>query len=156
VSGHRAYQLYAHITWHTWNRIGCVNRDAARDVSIAITCAARRTATVVLRSAVLADHVHVLISFRPDTRISDFVRLAKTIAAFRANRRVAGTIKWARGFYAASLHKAVLRMLTGTSQDNTSAIPIESHDRDADGADQADPGRQPGVPGERDPAAGTR
>jgi len=41
------------------------------------------------------------------------VRLAKTIAAFRANRRVAGTIKWARGFYAASLHKAVLRTVDG-------------------------------------------
>ena len=109
MPGHRAYQLYAHVTWHTWNRVGCVNRDAARDVSIAINCAARRTATVVLRSAVLTDHVHVLISFRPDTRISDFVRLAKTIATFRANRRVAGTIKWARGFYVASLHKTVLR-----------------------------------------------
>jgi REP element-mobilizing transposase RayT len=75
---------------------------------IAVECAARRTATTVLRSAVLADHVHVLVSFRPDTRLSDFVRLAKTIAAFRANSRVAGAIKWARGFYVASLHKQIL------------------------------------------------
>jgi REP element-mobilizing transposase RayT len=76
---------------------------------IAVECAARRTSTTVLRSAVLADHVHVLLSFRPDTRLSDFVRLAKTIAAFRTNKRVPGTIKWARGFYAASLHKKILR-----------------------------------------------
>jgi len=108
LAGHHAYQLYAHITWHTWKRVGCVNRGAARDVIIAVECAARRTSTTVLRSAVLADHVHVLLSFRPDTRLSDFVRLAKTIAAFRANRRLAGMIKWARGFYAASLHKKVL------------------------------------------------
>jgi len=108
LAGHRAYQLYAHVTWHTWNRVGCVNRDAARDVIVALECAAQRTSTTVLRSAVLADHVHVLVSFRPDTRLSDFVRLAKTIAAFRANRRTAGTIKWARGFYAASLHKKIL------------------------------------------------
>lgn len=108
MAGHHAYQLYAHITWHTWKRVGCVNRSAARDVIIAVECAARRTSTIVLRSAVLADHVHVLVSFRPDTRLSDFVRLAKTIAAFRANRRVAGAIKWARGFYVTSLHKKIL------------------------------------------------
>ena len=108
MADHHAYQLYAHITWHTWKRVGCVNRAAARDVVIAVACAARRTSTTVLRSAVLTDHVHVLVSFRPDTRLSDFVRLAKTIAAFRANKRVAGTIKWARGFYAASLHKRIL------------------------------------------------
>lgn len=108
MAGHHAYQLYAHITWHTWKRVGCVNRSAARDVIIAVECAARRTSTTVLRSAVLADHVHLLVSFRPHTRLSDFVRLAKTIAAFRANKRVEGAIKWARGFYAASLHKKVL------------------------------------------------
>jgi REP element-mobilizing transposase RayT len=111
-----------------------VNRDAARDVSAAISCAARRTATVVLRSAILADHVHVLISFRPDARISDFVRLAKTIAAFRANQRVAGTIKWARGFYAASVRKELLgvvdRYIAG------------QHDRHPDRIPQ--PGRRPG------------
>jgi REP element-mobilizing transposase RayT len=111
-----------------------VNRDAARDVSIAITCAARRTSTVVLRSAVLADHVHVLISFRPDARISDFVRLAKAIAAFRANRRVAGTIKWARGFYAASLHK---KMLPAVDK-----YISEQHDRHPDRIPR--PGRRPG------------
>jgi|SRR5882762_7931060 len=108
LAGHHAYQLYAHVTWHTWKRVGCVNRSAARDVIIAVGCAARRTSTIVLRSAVLADHVHVLVSFRPDTRLSDFVRLAKTIAAFRANRRVPGAVKWARGFYVASLHKTIL------------------------------------------------
>jgi REP element-mobilizing transposase RayT len=55
--------------------------------------------------AVLADHVHVLVSFRPDTQLSDFIRLAKTISAFRANARVPGAVRWARGFFVASLHR---------------------------------------------------
>ena len=42
----------------------------------------------MLRHAVLADHVHVVVSFRPDTRLSDFIRLAKAVAATRANRQL--------------------------------------------------------------------
>lgn len=105
MSDHRAYQLYVHITWHTWRRVGCLDTEAARDVRIAVECAGRRSFVRILKMEVLADHVHVLISFRPNTRLSDFIRLAKTIAAFRANARVPGAIRWARGFYVASLHR---------------------------------------------------
>ena len=63
MSDHRAYQLYAHLTWHTWRRVGCLDVDAARDVTIAVECAGRRAFVRILRMAVLADHVHVLISF---------------------------------------------------------------------------------------------
>src|SRR2546426_646192 len=96
VSNHRAYQLYAHITWHTWKRVGCLDLEAARDVSIAVASAGRRASVSILRTAVLADHVHVLVSFRPDTRLSDFIRLAKTISAFRSNSRIPGAVRWAR------------------------------------------------------------
>ena len=105
VSNHRAYQLYAHITWHTWKRVGCLDLEAARDVSIAVASAGRRASVSILRTAVLADHVHVLVSFRPDTRLSDFIRLAKTISAFRSNSRIPGAVRWARGFFIASLHR---------------------------------------------------
>jgi len=63
----------------------------------------------VLRGAVLADHVLLVVSFQPDTRLSDFVRLAKGVSATRANRRVPGAVRWARGFYAATLHKRDLK-----------------------------------------------
>ncbi|MGH7644593.1 MAG: IS200/IS605 family transposase [Gemmatimonadales bacterium] len=105
MSSHRAYQLYAHITWHTWRRVGCLNRAAAADVASAVASACRKSGVKVLRSAVLADHVHMLVSFRPDSRLSNFVRLAKSVAAVRASRRVPGAVRWARGFYAASLHQ---------------------------------------------------
>src|SRR2546428_1952897 len=105
MSSHHAYQMYAHITWHTWKRVGCVDMGAAEDVRNAVASASRATGVRVLRGAVLADHVHLVVSFRPDTRLSDFVRLAKSVAAVRANRRIPGAVRWARGFYATTLHK---------------------------------------------------
>ncbi|MGH7674329.1 MAG: transposase [Gemmatimonadales bacterium] len=95
MSNHHAYQLYAHITWHTWRRVGCLNRAAAADVASAVASACRTSGVKVLRSAVLADHM--LVSFRPGSRLSDFVRLAKSVAAVRASRRVPGAVRWARG-----------------------------------------------------------
>ena len=105
MSGHHAYQMFAHITWHTWQRVGCIDASAVHELRIAVMYAEKRTGVRVNRGAFLADHVHLLVSFRPDTRISDFVRVAKSVGATRANRRVAGAIKWARGYYVATLHR---------------------------------------------------
>jgi putative transposase len=105
MSSHRAYQMYAHITWHTWRRVGCVDRLAAIDVRRAVASACRQTGVHVLEGAVLSEHVHLLISFRPDTRLCDFMRLAKSRSATRINRRVAGAVRWARGYYVTTLHR---------------------------------------------------
>src|SRR5881296_1432543 len=105
MSKHHAYQMYAHITWHTWKRIGCVDMGAAQDVRNAVASASRATGVRVLRGAVLADHVHLVVSFCPDTTLSDFVRLAKSVAAVRSNQRVMGAVRWSRGFFAATIHK---------------------------------------------------
>ena len=105
MSGHHAYQMYAHITWHTYQRVGCVDAAAATDVRNAVASAGKRSGVDVLRGAVLADHVHLVVAFRPDTRLSDFVRLAKSVAATRANRRVPGTVRWARGYYVTTIHR---------------------------------------------------
>ena len=97
--------MYAHITWHTWNRVECVDARAAQEFRIAVLSAGKRTGVKVIKGEVLSNHVHLLVSFRPDTRISDFVRLAKSVAATRANRLVFGAVKWARGYYVTTLHK---------------------------------------------------
>jgi len=105
MSNHRAYQLYAHVTWHTWKRVGCVDETTVEDVKRAVAHACRETGVHLLRGAVLADHVHLVVSYRPSTRLSDFIRLAKCVTALRANRRVPGAVKWARGFFATSYHR---------------------------------------------------
>ncbi len=121
MSSHHAYQMYAHVTWHTWKRVGCVDAAAASDVRSAIASACQATGVRVFRDAVLANHVHLvvsfrpdirLVSFRPDIRLSDFVRLAKSVSATRANRRVTGAVRWARGYFVTTIHKRDLPRTT--------------------------------------------
>jgi REP element-mobilizing transposase RayT len=84
----------------------------------------------LLRQAVLADHVHLVVSFCPDTRLSDFVRLAKSVSATRANRRVAGSIRWARGYYITTLHRndldRVVRYVANQFERHPDLIPRDS------------------------------
>src|ERR1043166_6102862 len=61
MSNHRAYQLYAHITWHTWKRVGCIDQAAANDLESAIRSASDDVGVHVLRRAILADHVGSVI-----------------------------------------------------------------------------------------------
>jgi REP element-mobilizing transposase RayT len=126
---HHAFQLYAHITWHTWRRVPCVTALVARDIGAAILDAGRRTGAESIAFCALSDHVHALVSFKPDTRLSDFVRLAKNISALVANRRVPGAVKWARGFYAATIHRQDLARVAGyihrQYERHPDRIPIE-------------------------------
>src|ERR1051326_2588232 len=103
MPGHKCCYLYAHITWRTWSGRGCVTARLVPDVESALGTAAERTSVHILRHAILSDHVHVLVSLRPDTRLSDFVRLAKCISARRANQRSYGALRWGRGFFAGSV-----------------------------------------------------
>lgn len=138
MPSHRAYQLYAHMTWHTWKRAGCLDQAAIAAVKSAVSSACQKSAVRVLRGAVLADHVHLVVSFRPDSRLSDFVRVAKSVAALRANRRVPGAVRWARGFYAATLHKQDLPRVIHYVADQLERHPDRV-------PKQTDPGRKPGV-----------
>ncbi len=103
VSRHTAYRLYSHITWHTWRRVGCLNADVLDDVQGAIEEASERCGVNVLRGACLSDHVHLLVSFRPTTRLSDFVGFVKGLSAWRSNKRVYGSVRWSRGFSAQTI-----------------------------------------------------
>lgn len=94
-----------------------------------------------MKGEVLANHIHLLVSFRPDTRISDFVRLAKSVAATRANRLVFGAVRWARGYYVTTIHKAdvprVQRYIERQFERHPDLVPRASR--------FSDPGRKPGV-----------
>jgi putative transposase len=103
AKNHRAYELYAHITWHTSHRAESLDQAAIADIKSAVRSASQKTGVHVLRGAVLADHIHLLVSFRPDSRLSDFMRLCKSVAAYRINRRVPRAVRWARGFYMRSV-----------------------------------------------------
>jgi REP element-mobilizing transposase RayT len=67
-------------------------------IAKAIRDAAERHHIRVLSQAILADHVHVLVSFRPDCALMGFVRDAKSESSRRAQ-----TITWGRGYYAGTV-----------------------------------------------------
>ena len=74
----------------------------------AVLRAAERHRVNVLAQAVLTEHVHVLVSFRPDTALSGFIRDAKS----ESSRLVGPNAAWCRGYYAGSVcanHLAVTR-----------------------------------------------
>ena len=69
------------------------------------------------------------------------VRLVKSGAAYRANARVPGAVRWARGFYAASVHKRdlarIVAYIRGQHRRHPDRIPRRTRN-------PTDPGRQPG------------
>ena len=143
--------MYAHITWHTWNRVACIDARAAGEVRVAVLSAGKRSGVQLIKGEVLANHVHLLVSFRPDTRISDFMRLAKSVSATRANRLVFGAVRWARGYYVTTLHKndlsRVVQYIERQFERHPDLVPRTPR--------SSDPGRKPGVTqGEGSPCPG--
>ena len=105
---HKAYGLYAHITWHTWRRQRSVRHMDVSTIAHAVQSAAERHKIHVLAQAVLADHVHVVVSYRPDTALAFFVRDAKSESARRVNSIRGTALRWCRGYYAGSLSRSHL------------------------------------------------
>ena len=95
---HKAFELYAHITWATRLRVRAITRRHVAIIAKAIQDAAERHGLHVLSQAVMADHVHVLVSFRPDCPLMGFVRDAKSESSRRAE-----AVTWGRGYYAGTL-----------------------------------------------------
>ena len=92
------------------NHISCTRTllGTLGDIEAAVNNACARTRVRCIRLAAVADHVHLLISYHPTTRISDFIRLCKSGASYRAGRRVPGAIKWCRGYHVSSVGKREL------------------------------------------------
>ena len=113
---HKATGLYAHLTWVTWRRKPVIRAAHVPVVTSAILGAAARQKVRVHAQAVLVDHVHVVVSYLPDSTLSAFVRDAKSESARRVNERWRNSLRWGRGFYAGSLswsHVRAARIYVG-------------------------------------------
>ena len=53
------------------------------------------------------------MSIKPDSNVSDFLRVAKSGSAVMANRRVPGQLKWTRGAHVSTFHRKDLPRLIG-------------------------------------------
>ena len=106
---HRAFGLYAHVTWYTRLRQRVIQRSDAHVVRATIDEAARRWQVHVHELAVLSDHVHVIASFRPEAGLVSFIRHAKSESARRINRDRGAVFQWARGYFVESLSRTHVR-----------------------------------------------
>ncbi|HMA38667.1 MAG TPA: IS200/IS605 family transposase [Gemmatimonadales bacterium] len=107
---HAATGLYAHITWHTWRRQFAVYEPDVPVIIAAIRAAAERTGFRIAAVAVLAEHVHVVVSYLPTSTVSNFIREAKSESARRVRlARPESRLRWGRGYYAGSLSWSHLR-----------------------------------------------
>jgi len=100
---HQAMGLYAHLGWHTKDREWSIRERDVAGIVAAFRAAADRTRVRVHAVAVLAEHVHLMVSYPPSARLSDFVRDAKSESARRVNlTRTARQrrLRWCRGCYA--------------------------------------------------------
>ena len=111
---HQAMGLYAHLGWHTKSRVPTV---WAKDVTVIVDsfrAAGARTKVRVHAIAVLSEHVHLMVSYPPSARLSDFVRDAKSESSRRINRTRGSKrwlLDWCRGFYANAVCHAHLNDL---------------------------------------------
>lgn len=95
---HKAFELYAHVTWRTRSSAHAVAKRHVEIIAQSVLRAAQRYNMRVLAQAVLTDHVHVLVSYRPDSALTPFIRDAKSESSRRAE-----TVSWGRGYYAGSV-----------------------------------------------------
>lgn len=95
---HKAFELYAHVTWRTRSSEHAVAKGHVAIIAQSVLRAAQRHNMRVLAQAVLTDHVHVLVSYRPDSALTPFIRDAKSESS-----RQAKSVTWGRGYYAGSV-----------------------------------------------------
>jgi len=106
---HRAFGLYVHITWHTRLRQRLIRSADANTVRAVVHEAGTRWAVHVHEIAVLADHVHVIASFRPEGGLVSFIRHAKSESARQINLVRGAIFEWARGYFVESLSRTHVR-----------------------------------------------
>jgi REP element-mobilizing transposase RayT len=105
---HRAFGIYAHVTWHTRLRARSIRKEDAIEIREVIQLAADQNSVHLHEVAILADHVHVIASFRPELPITPFVRHAKSESSRRINNRRGQVFDWARGYFIESLSRSIV------------------------------------------------
>ncbi len=105
---HRAFGIFAHITWHTRLRQRSIRKIDAAEIREIIRVAADQSNVHLHEVAVLSDHVHVIASFRPDRAITPFIRHAKSESSRRINNRRGKVFDWARGYFIESLSRNIV------------------------------------------------
>ena len=106
---HKGIGLYAHIVWGTYGRQRLVRKDDVPVVIAALREAAQRCDVHVHAASVLTDHVHLLVSYRPDVALAGFIRHAKSESSRRINLEGRRLFRWQRGYWVESVSRSLVR-----------------------------------------------
>jgi REP-associated tyrosine transposase len=101
--------MYAHIVWGTYGRQGLVRKADVPVIIAAAREAAARCEVNVHAAGILTDHVHLLVSFRPDQALSGFIRHAKSESSRRLNLEGRRLFRWQRGYWVESVSRSMVR-----------------------------------------------
>lgn len=101
---HSRAQLYVHLVWTTKERAPVLSKPVLFELSALTEQSARAHGAAVLAFGGVADHVHVLIRYRPDLSVSSLARGIKASLSYTVRRDVEGMadFRWQAGFAAFS------------------------------------------------------
>jgi REP element-mobilizing transposase RayT len=102
---HSHAELFVHLVWTTKERSGVLNHTLRAKLADQSVDTARKIGAAVLAFGGVADHVHLLVRYRPDLSVSDLARRLKAALSRTIRRDVKALpdFSWQTGYGAFSV-----------------------------------------------------
>ena len=110
---HTYTQLYTHIVFAVKGRANLISKSWRSNLYQYITGIVKNKSEKLMVIGGVSDHVHILLSTKPDCKMSDLVRDIKANSSrwINENMLVQGKFEWQRGFGAFSVCPANLNII---------------------------------------------
>ncbi len=104
-----AHQLYAHITWTTVERSKLIDEKVKTELRAVINEVAEKDGYEVIAFEAVADHVHLIIRFKPNHQIADFVKTIKGRSSRVIPYVLNKPLYWRKGYSVTTVGPKALR-----------------------------------------------
>jgi putative transposase len=95
---HIAHQLYVHITWGTEQRLRLIEDDVKKQLNRIIEEICQERGLQIIAFNTVEDHVHLLVRFKPNSILSEFVKSIKGRSSRLIPCIVNKNLKWQKGY----------------------------------------------------------
>ena len=103
---HTYHKLYVHIIWTTKNKEAMINKDIENSISAITKEKCRKFNSTLIAMGNTEDHIHLLFTINPDTKISEIVKEIKGSTSFFVNQKMNQNLFWQNGYGALSVSKS--------------------------------------------------
>jgi len=102
-------KLLVHLVWSTKNREKVITKETKELLLNHILENARKKEIFIIRVNCVSDHIHFLISLKPDQSVSNVVRLLKGESSFWINKQEISNRKfaWQEEYFAVSVSESI-------------------------------------------------